>query len=151
MPHRGPSPAARSLTPLAALLLSLSACTGGGAGQDEPVSAAEARNVPAAAAAGPGPQPGKYGCAESIPRLVNGSFEYNSEGRGFITLEADGRYTDPAGVPGSYRYDQATEESRFSGGALDGAVATPLEGEGPRLWVVIPTESGERRWSCSLV
>lgn len=97
------------------------------------------------------PEAGRYGCAESIPRMVAGSFEYSSEGRGFLAIDGRGGYTDPFGVDGSYRFDTATGESRFAGGALDGAVVTPLEGEGPRLWVVIPTESGERRWSCSRV
>ena len=83
--------------------------------------------VEAADAAG-GPTPGKYGCSESIARMRDGSFEYEPQGRGFITLARGGRYTDPFGVEGTYRHDAAKQETRFTGGALDQAVATPLDG-----------------------
>lgn len=48
----------------------------------------------------------KYGCAESITHFRNGSYQYESGGRGYVTLQPGGRY-------------------------------------------VIPTKSGNRRWSCS--
>lgn len=95
------------------------------------------------------PVPGKYGCSESISRMVNGSFEFTPEGRGYLTVDGQGGYVDPYGVRGTYQ-SEGSQESRFSGGALDNAAVTPLEGDEPRLWVVIPTESGERRWSCTL-
>lgn len=147
----------RSLSFVTALLI-LSGCA-----QDAPEEASEPATdesssaVVASPAGAPsteavdGPRLGKYGCAESISRMVNGSFEYSSEGRGFITLKAAGRYVDPFGVEGSYRHEQATQETRFTGGALDNAVAMPLEDDGSRVRVVIPTQSGERRWSCSLI
>ncbi len=138
-------------TPLLGLLaFSLAAC-GGDQTQESPTTEAQ---PDAGSAAAPeiaaGPALGKYGCVESISRMRNGSFEFESEGRGYVTLREGGRYTDPFDVKGNYHYEEAGRETRFTGGALDGAVATPLEGEGPRLRVVIPTESGERRWSCSL-
>ncbi len=97
-----------------------------------------------------GPPAGKYGCSETISRYVNGSYEFEFEGRGFITLDGRGGYIDPFDVAGSYTHASDVDETRFAGGALDGAVGTPLEDEGPRLRVVIPTDSGERRWTCSL-
>lgn len=81
--------------------------------------------------------------------MVNGSFEFTPEGRGYLTVDGQGGYVDPYGVRGTYQ-SEGSQESRFSGGALDNAAVTPLEGDEPRLWVVIPTESGERRWSCTL-
>lgn len=104
----------------------------------------------AAPAAG-GPVLGKYGCTESIPRFRGGAYEYEIETRGFLQLQEGGRYTDPMGVAGRYRHDPLSEETHFEGGALHRAVATPLEADYPRLWVVIPTESGERRWACGRV
>ena len=93
--------------------------------------------------------PGKYGCTESHPRMRNGSWEYDIETRGFITLAADGNYVDPFKVAGTYRYDAAKKGSVFTKGALDGALVTPMKGN--RLWVVIPTAKGERRWACGKV
>lgn len=147
--------ARRSL--VAAPLLLLSAFTCGG---DEPAPSPQAVTTPAVAAvpavppaAAPvagGPAPGKYGCSESIPRFVNGSYEYEAQGRGFVNIRPDGTYSDPFGVAGSYRHDAAAAETHFSGGALDGAVVTPLEDRPNRLWVVIPAGERERRWTCSL-
>ena len=101
--------------------------------------------APAAQPAPGFPALAKYGCAESMPRFRNGAYEYESEGRGYVTLQPGGRYVDPFQKPGTFRV--AGDTVRFAGAALDGAVATPLK-EG-RLWVVIPTKSGNRRWSCS--
>ena len=101
--------------------------------------------MPALAQSAP-PAPGKYGCAETMPRYINGSFEYQIEGRGFVTLQPGGRYVDPFRVSG--RYQTKGDTTRFTGGALDGGFATPMKGN--RLWVVIPTPKKSRRWSCSL-
>jgi hypothetical protein len=149
-PHGGLHP--HALISATFLVLSLAGCAGADAGQGSADSAANRAVASGAAAQAPdatgGPAPGKYGCSESVTRLRDGAFEYEPQGRGFVTLARDGRYTDPFGVEGTYRHDVTTQETRFTGGALDRAVATPLE-EGGRLRVVIPTESGERRWSCS--
>lgn len=107
-----------------------------------PPAAAPATGAPSSAF----PAPGKYGCVESISRFRNGSYEYDTELRGFIVIEAGGRYTDPFQVVGNFRPGPVEPSAIFSGGALDGATVTPLEED--RLWVVIPTVSGERRWSC---
>lgn len=127
------------------------AATDGAAAPANAETGAAAPAAPAAPAAAliDWPIPGKYGCSESISRMVNGSFEFTPEGRGYLTVDGRGGYVDPYGVQGSYR-SEGSQESRFTGGALDNAVVTPLEGDEPRLWVVIPTESGERRWSCTL-
>lgn len=100
--------------------------------------------LPSIAGAQTAPKPGKYGCSESIPRYRNGSFEYDTELRGYIVLEKGGRYTDPYRVAGTFT--TVGDTSRFKGGALDGAVATPMKND--RLWVVIPTAKRERHWSC---
>lgn len=92
-------------------------------------------------------RPGKYGCTESMPRFIRGSYEYEIETRGFVTLERGGRYSDPFKVAG--RYATRGDTTRFTGGALDRAVATPMKND--RLWVVIPTAKKERRWACGLV
>ncbi len=94
------------------------------------------------------PELGQYGCIQSIPRYRNGSYEYEIETRGYIVLQAGGRYTDPYRVAGRYHYDASKESTHFTGGALDGATATPMKDN--RLWVVIPTKSGEMRWTCGL-
>ena len=91
-----------------------------------------------------GPKPGRYGCTESMPRFRNGAYEYETELRGYIVLQPGGRYTDPYRVSG--RYTTVGDTSRFTGGALDGAIVTPMKND--RLWVVIPTAKRDRRWSC---
>ncbi|MPY65971.1 hypothetical protein F8S09_04570 [Deinococcus sp. SDU3-2] len=93
-------------------------------------------------------QSGKYGCTETQPRLVNGSWQFEFQSRGVVQLQADGRYVDPFGVAGRYGLNAARTVATFSGGALGGGTATPIEGEVGRLRVVIPTASGERRWTC---
>lgn len=111
-----------------------------------PEATAPAAAPVAAAPASGFPAEGKYGCVQSIPRFRNGSYEYEIETRGFILVGPDGRYTDPYGVMGTYRAGPGSPSVVFAGGALDRATATPLEEV--RLWVIIPTESGEMRWSC---
>lgn len=152
----------RGLTPLVVLLVAftgLAACGETESGAEAPQQG-DARNAtaspadapppgapaaPAAPAAAAGPH-GKYGCVQTVPRMVNGSWEYEIEQRGFITL-ANGRYTDPYQVAGTYRHDPATDSTFFTGGILDGANATPMEDQ--RLWVVIPVAGGrENRWTC---
>ncbi|MCP2013188.1 hypothetical protein L1280_000316 [Deinococcus sp. HSC-46F16] len=93
-------------------------------------------------------QPGKYGCTETQPRLVNGSWQFEFQARGAIQLQPDGRYVDPFGVTGRYTLNTGRTAATFSGGALGGGTATPIEGEVGRLRVTIPTASGERRWTC---
>jgi hypothetical protein len=140
----------RRLTSRSLVLLAigaLAACTGksdaeaAGAGAPQ----GNAPTIAAGATTSAGPH-GKYGCIQSVPRMVNGSWEYEAEQRGFITL-TDGRYTDPYQVAGTYRHDAATDSTFFTGAALDGGIATPLEER--RLWVVIPVADGrEDRWTC---
>lgn len=115
---------------------------------DTPAADASTSDASASATAtGPATGPrGKYGCIQTVPRMVGGSYEYEIEQRGFITL-ANGRYTDPFQVSGTYRHDAATDSTFFTGGILDGANATPMERG--RLWVVIPVAGGrENRWTC---
>lgn len=109
-----------------------------------PILAALALLPSLAAAQSSPPKPGKYGCTESIPRFRHGSYEYETELRGYIILEKGGRYTDPYRVAG--RYTTVGDTSRFKGGALDGAVVTPMKND--RLWVVIPAARRERHWAC---
>ncbi|WP_041227204.1 hypothetical protein [Deinococcus deserti] len=111
-----------------------------------PVKAAPApaKTAPKAAQA---PTPGKYGCAETIPRFLNGSYTYEIETRGYFNLLAGGTYKDVYGGAGRWRLDPATGLTHFSGSGFDRATAELLEGG--RLWIVIPTASGERRWTCS--
>lgn len=159
--RRGSSifPRARGMmTPAPLLLLAAFTCDGPDtappADAGAAPAAAAAPGAPAAPPAAPvvvgGPAPGKYGCSESIPRFVNGSYEYEAQGRGFVNIRADGTYTDPFGVAGTYRHDEAAAETHFTGAAWDGAVVTPLEDRPKRLWVVIPAGERERRWTCSL-
>ncbi|HEX6910526.1 MAG TPA: hypothetical protein VF142_09025, partial [Longimicrobium sp.] len=109
-----------------------------------PVTSAE----PAAAEAAGSIALGKYGCIETIPRFRNGSYEYEFEPRGAVALAADGAYTDPFGVAGTWARAGA-DSVRFAGGLLDGGSATPMEDEPDRIRVVIPAGERERRWSCS--
>lgn len=114
-------------------------------GTAAPQAADPKRDAAAAPVTVAGPH-GKYGCIQTVPRMINGSWEYEIEQRGFITL-ANGRYTDPYQVTGTYRHDSATDSTFFTGGILDGANATPMEDR--RLWVVIPLTGGrENRWTC---
>lgn len=116
----------------------------------EPTAVAAAPEPPAAVAeAEGGPAQGKYGCIETVPRFRNGGYEFEFEPRGAVHLHGGGRYTDPFGNDGTWGHDATAGETRFTGGALDEAVATPMEDEPERIRVVIPTESGERRWTCS--
>lgn len=141
--------------PLLSLAFVLAACDRpadartGPAAADSASAPSVAAPVPAAPAAEGPISPGKYGCSETIPRLRDGSYEYDFEPRGSMQLDAGGQYTDPFGNGGTYRYDDAAQAARFTGGALDGATATTMEDEPGRIRVVIPTSSGERRWTCS--
>lgn len=92
----------------------------------------------------PAPKPGRYGCSESLPRFRGGGWEYEIETRGFVTLERGGRYVDPFKVAG--RWTTTGDTTRFTGGALDGAKATPMKND--RLFIVIPTAKKDRRWAC---
>ncbi|MFC4638619.1 hypothetical protein [Deinococcus hohokamensis] len=119
--------------------------------------AAPAKPVaPAAKPATPAPKPGtqapalgKYGCAESVPRYLNGSYTYEIQTRGYFNLGSGGSYKDVYGAAGRWRFDAATGLTHFSGAGFDRATAERMDGN--RLWVVIPTASGEMRWSCSLI
>ncbi|MGZ8491328.1 MAG: hypothetical protein ACXWZS_03880 [Gemmatirosa sp.] len=112
-----------------------------------------ARAAAPGAAAAPRVAPvvaGTYGCSESIFRLNRG-VEY--EMRGSITLAAGGAYEYPGmRSRGRWRWDGASSAVRFTGGFLDGARATRLDGS-PKLRVELPTADPERprRWTCGPV
>ena len=139
---------------LVPLLLSLAACEPAADARTAPAgadSSAGASATPAAAPAAAGPiATGKYGCIETIPRLRNGSYEFEFEPRGAVQIGPGGQYTDPFGNEGTYRWDDAAQALWFSAGALDGGSATPMEDEPGRIRVVIPAGERERRWTCSL-
>lgn len=111
-------------------------------------SAAPAPAQPAAAETAGPIALGKYGCIETIPRFRNGSYEYEFEPRGAVTLAGGGAYTDPFGNAGTWARAGA-DSVRFAGGLLDGGSATPMEDEPDRIRVVIPADERERRWTCS--
>ncbi|MFC4426353.1 hypothetical protein [Deinococcus navajonensis] len=94
------------------------------------------------------PALGKYGCAESVPRYLGGSYTSQIETRGYFNLGSGGSYKDVYGAAGRWRFDAATGLTHFSGAGFDRATAERMDGN--RLWLVIPTASGEMRWSCSL-
>lgn len=161
-----PSPRSRALSRIAGLVAGatlLAACGGGAeaaargsneatadapAAQALPTGQALAKDSPEATAAWP--RVGSYGCAETITRMRNGSYEFEFEPRGLVVLEAGGRYTDPFGVKGSYRTLASGDSAAFTGGLLDRATATPIEDEPDRIRIEIPTENRSRRWTCSL-
>ncbi|GGK23362.1 hypothetical protein GCM10008955_16200 [Deinococcus malanensis] len=114
-----------------------------------PMKAAPAPTKVAPKPAAKVPAPGKYGCAQSVPRFLNGSYTYEIETRGYFNLLSGGAYKDVYGAAGRWRFDAATGLTHFSGSGFDRATAELLEGG--RLWIVIPTASGEMRWTCSRV
>ena len=105
--------------------------------------------APAPAAAGPvAPIAGKYGCTQSIWHPSG----YEIEQRGFITLGANGSYHYAMGTAGRWRYDATKGVTTFTGGYMDGATATSVDGRRDRIFLVPWTRSERKgRWTCTKV
>jgi hypothetical protein len=103
--------------------------------------------APATEAFAGAPLVGRYGCTQSV-RVSGG---YQPEMRGSVTLQSGGRYTYVMGKPGRHAYDAATGVTTFTGGFLDGATATDIDGKRNRLFITTLPESGRGRWACSTV
>jgi hypothetical protein len=111
---------------------------------DDPVQPVQAPPEPAPEPT-PGPQPAQLGLAGDIPL---GSYEcwgWNSARMDLnFILDGGGRYTDSDGALGSYAFDAGSGQVSFSGGALDGQLAT-FEMAGRIPTVRFPTRDGTQR------
>ncbi|HEX2188579.1 MAG TPA: hypothetical protein VHG51_06745 [Longimicrobiaceae bacterium] len=90
---------------------------------------------------------GKYACTASRHDASSGGYRFDPKGS--VVLLADGRYqylgsTQPS--PGRYRIDTVSRAVSFTGGHLDGGVATPMVLRPGRFYLTAP-RIGER-WTC---
>lgn len=125
-----------------------------------PAAAAKATTAARAAEAPRAPAPtqapaeslpmGRYGCSESRYNAGSGMYEYDAKGT--IVLEGDGRYTYLGlSRPSLGRHKAAAEgggKLSFTGGHLDGGVATPVEGRPGRFHLTAPAIGS--RWTCGV-